>query len=258
LVQRIADHLEPQSPHQAAVSLASVYVIAPARPGLPRQPSQRVSAFLRWGARYETDAVVGAISMAAARARRQLNDIIALAEPMLASFYDLEKASDSALREALMADPDALPLLEQRYICAEPVSQWLRFVHVQPALDILLRQPGAAALSIRMERTAAEHTNGRSPLQLRVLALGAACQADVLEALANEFRGRGIVVTDPAEAHLLPAVDWFSMDTAEERDDIMQRSSRPTQPGEQCGVDLGLTSADIAHLFPLPMPLYDE
>lgn len=255
LAMGVADRLKPQSPHQVAVSAASVFVVAAAPAS---QPRNRVRTFLRFGARYETGATDGAISMAAAHSRRLLSDTGASARMLLTPFYDLKEVSKRALFGAFSADPGALPLVELRYICAEPDKQWLGFVHVQPTLDILLRQPDAAALSIRIEWTTEEHANGRSPLQLRVMALGAACAPDALVALSNELRGRGIVVIDPPEAHLLPSVEWFPIDAAEERDDILQRSSRPGQPADQRGIDLHLTSADIAHLFPLPMPLCDE
>lgn len=253
LTAQVAELLQPIWPHQLSMAVGVVYTVAAATSDAH---GKRVRSFLRWSAAY--DAAGGDVKLAERRARRSLREVIASTQERLAAHYSLASVERADVIGALGADPCELPLIELRYASWQPTTQWLSPAHVQPVLDCLLDQPGSAALSIRVERIADEQPGGDPRLRLSIMAMGEATNDAALSALADEFRGCGVLAPRHIKPRQAPVVERVLAETAAERAYIAHNRVQPWVSSDQRLLDVALTSHEAGLLLPLPMPLYEQ
>lgn len=252
LAAQISERLQPTWPHQRSMAFGILYTVAPATPGAQ---STRVRSYLRWSATYDTAG--GDDQLAQARTRRSLREVISSTQQQLAAHYALSSVEQADVLDALGDESSALPVVELRYASWQPTAQWLSPAHIQPVLDGILGQKGAAALSIHVERMADEQQGDDSPLRLSVMAVGEATSDAALRALANEFRGCGVLApygTEPRHAPIVESVRREAATWAE----IAHDGARLWPPSDKRFADVALTNQEAGLLLPLPMLLFEQ
>jgi hypothetical protein len=264
LAHKLAQLAPPLARGQDAAAVALLYLVERQTSGWRRE---RVHIYLRWSLCF--DAARSDVTLQVARARRQLGLAFERVRAGLGAHYAFEPIAGSTIRKRLrLVMGSALRRPEQRaelaYTRLRPCAESLAPVHVQPTLDLLLSQPGHAALQFTLERLAvdvsADVSAAASPLRLGIVALGAAAAPGALRLLARELRGRGALVARAEPLPAPPKLKALRPQSATDRRRFLENVFRPAaDPWTQAGqpVDMAISSKEAALLLPLPFVLFD-
>ncbi len=258
LTRAVAHTLPPTLDEQTA-AVALLYTLSAGTPGAR---SKRVRVYVRWSLTFD-DSDAGS-ALHAARTRRQLREAFERLRGQVQAYYTLKPASGADLAAVQRAALGA-QAAELAYTRLLHTPEGLAPVHVQPTLDLLGSRPACAALQFTVERLSGDGLHGEAVgvrrLRFGVVAAGAAAAPGALRLLAQELRGRGVLVTrTPSPAAPPPKLNVFRPQSAGEQAHICHNLCAPAaEPWPQISqpVDMAITGADAALLLPLPFALFE-
>lgn len=249
LTAQLIDQLQPTT-IQRAMRMSVIYLVERAT-GQPGQP--RLRTYLRFA--IDFDAASDDIEEASQQARRQLKQTVVYARETLAMQYELTELPTASLAAMLHANGCHMPTAELGYTQWTPTMRWLAPAHIQPTLDQLLDRPGSSAIEITVERVATPGP-APAPLRLQTLAYGEGADDAARAPLVDEYRGRGVLVVNPARHDIAPRAQWVCPValTATSSDDQRQQPEQSAASLPSL-VDVTLTPYEAGFLVPLPMLL---
>ena len=278
LTAALLDDLTQLTPPRCSMSLAALHVISPigadAFAESSRRPGARLDSFLRWGITFDTDAP--GVTLQAKVASKHIQRAYASASATLGQRYQLKPVISAACDAALQAELSARRVVELAYAERNTPADWMAPMHLQPTLDLLLRQPRFAAIQFTIESRAEEaeeagededhredvggESGGESDADSaarprffsHIMALGAATDREALRLLARELRGYGVLTLSRARGARPPQVRVMRPRSAEDDQRIARNligpAARASNPAEQATYNRG----EAVTLFPLP------
>jgi len=243
-----------------AQRLEVIYVVASvecADPWAARRGA-RVRAFLRFT--LTLDDVVIDPAESVRRAQQDLDDRLARASAALYAYFTLTPVPASALRWALGAEACAQPLVGLRFTRRAPHGVSLAPPQIAPTLDYLVRRPGCAALTFRVERRSSPSTD-ETPLRFGVIALGEAAGDEALASLADELCGRGMLAMEP-EYVAAPTLELLRPIAPTQRDHVCEYVTAPAPElpsalASAMNDDVTLTDSEAGSRLALPPLLFE-